>query len=100
MSKFALKVFGARAVVRLNPVENTTFGGIILPNTSGEPVNEGVIVAVGEGMRLPNGNIHPMEIAVGDRVIYSPMAGAPVEVAGDEDKYLVINERDVLAVIQ
>ena len=98
--KFPLRVFGARAIVKLDEPENETLSGIIIPNAQNEPVNKGVVVAVGNGMRLDNGTHFPMEIKVGDVVIFSPMAGAPVKVEGDDASYLVINEKDVLCVVE
>jgi chaperonin GroES len=97
---FPLKVFGARAVIRLEEPEQTSLGGIIIPNAQDEPANQGTVVAVGEGQRLDNGTLFPMTLKVGDKVIYSPMAGSPVEVEGDENKYLVINEGHVLCVVE
>lgn len=97
---FPLKVLGARMVVKLEPEENTTLGGIILPNADKEPINKGHVMAVGDGARLENGTKFPMEVSVDDYIIFSPMAGNPVEIPGDENKYLVINERDVLAIIE
>lgn len=93
-----LKVLGARAVVKLEEAENTTASGIIIATTEKDPKFEGEVVATGEGQRLENGTYFPMEIAPGDRVIYSRMAGVPVSYKGEN--LLVINERDVIAVIE
>jgi chaperonin GroES len=100
MSDFKLKVFGARAVIRVEKEADVSIGGIILPQTAGkEPTNKGTVMAVGEGIRLDNGITFPMEIALHDEIIFSPMAGAPVKVDGDDNNYIIINERDVLAII-
>ena len=95
---FPLKTFGARAIVRLDNPE-TEVNGIIIPTAQNEPVHKGEIVAVGNGTRLDNGSYFPMEVKVGDYVIFSPMAGVPVEVPGDDNKYLVINEAHILCVV-
>jgi chaperonin GroES len=101
VSDFPLKVFGARAVIKIDRPEEVTVGGIIIPESNLEPVNRGTVVAVGEGQRLDSGATFPMSIAIGDVVLYSPMAGAPVEVTGyDEDSFLILNESHILAIVE
>lgn len=95
-----MKVFGARMIVRMDKADNKTMGGIIIPGAENEQVTKGEVVAAGEGMRLDNGAIFPMEVAVGDRVIIAPNAGSPVIVENDSNDYLVVNEAHVLAVIE
>lgn len=93
-----LKVLGARAVVKLEKAENTTPGGIIISTQEQDPKFEGEVVGTGEGQRLENGTYFPMEVKPGDRVIYSRMAGVPVSYKGED--LLVINERDIIAVVE
>lgn len=97
---FPIKVFGARAVVKMDKAENKTLGGIIIPGAENAPVTQGTVMTTGEGMRLDNGTIFPMEVKTGDRVMIAPNAGSPVAVAGDDSEYLVINEAHVLAIIE
>lgn len=99
MSQFSHRVIGARAIVKMDGQEEATVGGIILPDKNKEPVHQGTVVAVGAGARLDSGAIIPMEVQIGDRVIISPMAGAPLEVDGDDAKYLIINEGHILAIV-
>lgn len=91
-----VRVLGARVVIKVE-MEDETKSGIILMPDSKEPKYEGMVVATGSGARLENGVQMPMEIAPGERVIYSRMAGVPIKY-NDED-LLVINERDIIAVI-
>jgi chaperonin GroES len=93
-----LRVLGARVVIEMEPEETETPSGIILPTTSAEPKYEGRVVSTGSGARTEKGTIMPMEVKPGDRVIYSRMAGVPFEHQGK--KYLIINERDIIAIIE
>lgn len=92
-----LKVLGARLVVKIEKEEDQTPSGLIIVQDHKEPKYEGDVVATGTGVRLETGVQMPMEVAPGDRVLYSRMAGVPIQY-NDED-LLVINERDVIAII-
>jgi len=87
-----------RVVVKKVEVEQKTAGGIILPDTAKEESQVGEVVAVGEGRILENGEIRPLKVKEGDRVLYSKYAGNEVELDGE--KYLIIREEDILAVIE
>lgn len=97
-----LKVTGARVLIKQVPVEETTASGIVLTSTAQEPKFEGTIVVAGPGNRLETGVQMPMEVKAGDKIIYSRMAGVPidVEVDGENVQLLVMNERDIIAVIE
>lgn len=95
-----LRVFGARAIIKMEEATNQTMGGIIIPGAENEQVTKGVVVAVGQGMRLDNGTLFPMEVGIGDKVIISPNAGSPVAVEGDSADYLVVNEAHIMAVME
>ena len=86
-----------RVVVRRLDSEEKTKGGIIIPETAKEKPQEGEVVAVGPGRIDDNGNRIPLDVAVGDRVIYSKYGGTEVKFGADE--YLVLSARDVLAVV-
>ena len=92
-----LKPLGDRIVVKAAPHEDKTKGGLVLPETVKEKPVEGIVVAVGEGKVLENGTRQPMDVKVNDKVIYSKYSGTEVKLDGEE--FLVISERDVLAVI-
>jgi chaperonin GroES len=91
-----LRPLGDRVVVKAIEVEEKTKGGIILPDTAKDKPQEGEVVAVGPGRLLENGTRVPLEVKVGDRVIYSKYGGTEVKV--DDEEYLVIRESDLLAV--
>jgi chaperonin GroES len=95
---FSLEPLEDRIVVK--PLEEDTQktpSGIIIPDTAKEKPQEGEVVAVGPG-RFEDGKRVPMDVKVGDRVLYSKYGGTEVKVDGDE--YLVLSARDVLAVVK
>ncbi|MDP1809070.1 MAG: co-chaperone GroES [Actinomycetota bacterium] len=91
-----LKPLGDRVVVKQSEGEERTASGIVLPDTAQEKPQEGKIVAVGTG-RIEDGKKIPLEVKVGDKVIYSKYGGTEVKVKGDE--YLILSEKDVLAIV-
>ena len=93
----AFRPLGDRVLVKRVEEESKTKGGIIIPDTAKEKPQEGEVVAVGPGRVADNGNRVPVDVAVGDKVIYSKYGGTEVKYAGEE--YLVLSARDVLAVI-
>jgi chaperonin GroES len=93
---FGLKPLEDRIAVLPSEEEQTTVSGIVIPDTAKEKPQEGEVVAVGRG-RLEDGRRIPMDVSVGDSVIYSKYGGTEVKVEGDE--YLILSARDVLAVI-
>jgi chaperonin GroES len=96
MADFSLKPLEDRIVVRPSEGEETTSSGIVIPDTAKEKPQEGEVVAVGPG-RFEDGNRVPLDVSVGDKVIYSKYGGTEVKVSGDD--YLILSARDVLAVM-
>lgn len=93
-----LQPLADRVVVKALAQEEKTKSGIVLPDTAKEKPQEGEVLAVGPGKVAENGSRIPMEVKVGDKVIYSKYAGTEVKVDGVE--YLVLRESDVLAIIK
>ena len=91
-----LKPLADRVVLKPVEAEEKTKGGIVLPDTAKDKPQEGEVVAVGPGRLLDNGTKVPMEVKVGDRVIYSKYSGSEIKIDGDE--YLIVRESDILAV--
>jgi len=87
---------GDRIVVKPEPEEEKTKSGIVLPDTAKEKPQEGTVIAAGPGRVLDNGQRAPMEVKVGNKVIYSKYGGTEVKIEGEE--YIILNERDVLAI--
>lgn len=93
-----LKVIGARCIVKEKPVEEKTKAGIILTSSAQERQYIGTVVAVGEGAYLENGNIKPMQVEVGDEVMFAKFAGTPINF--NNEQYIVLNERDILVALK
>ena len=96
-TKVAIKPLEDRIVVQASEAETTTASGIVIPDTAKEKPQEGTVLAVGPG-RFEDGNRVPLDVQVGDKVLYSKYGGTEVKYAGEE--YLVLSARDVLAVIE
>jgi len=88
-----------RIVVRPSEFEATTASGLVIPDTAKEKPQEGDVLAVGPGRRSDNtGEIVPMDVAVGDTVVYSKYGGTDITVEGED--LLILNARDVLAIVK
>lgn len=93
-----LKPLGDRVVVKPIEQEETTAGGIVLPDTAKEKPQRGEVLAVGTGKLLDNGERVPLEVKVGDKVLYAKYAGTEVKIEGET--YLIMRESDILAISQ
>ena len=97
VTKVAIKPLEDRIVVQAVDAESTTASGLVIPDTAKEKPQEGMVLAVGPG-RFEDGARVPLDVKVGDKVLYSKYGGTEVKYAGEE--YLVLSARDVLAVIE
>jgi chaperonin GroES len=93
----SIKPLEDRIVVKSLEAEQTTASGLVIPDTAKEKPQEGEVLAVGPGRIDDKGNRVPLDISVGDKVIYSKYGGTEVKHKGDE--YLILSARDVLAVV-
>lgn len=93
-----LKPIGDRVVVRPKSAEEMTKSGIILPDTAKERPQEGEVMAVGTGRMLNDGRIVPLEVKVGDKVLFSKYGGTEIKLGGEE--YIILREDDILAVLE
>ncbi len=92
-----IKPLEDRIVVKALEAEQTTASGLVIPDTAKEKPQEGEVVALGPGRVDDSGNRVPIDVAVGDKVIYSKYGGTEVKYAGEE--FLILSARDVLAVV-
>jgi chaperonin GroES len=92
-----IKPLEDRIVVKAVEAETTTASGLVIPDTAKEKPQEGEVLAVGDGRFDDQGNRVPVDVKVGDKVIYSKYGGTEVKYAGEE--YLVLSARDILAVV-
>jgi chaperonin GroES len=95
MAKIKIRPLDDRIVVQPVEAEETTAGGIVLPDTAREKPQRGTVLAVGPGRLLDSGNRGTLSVAVGDVVIYGKYGGSEVEVDGQEVK--ILRESDILA---
>lgn len=89
---------GDRLLVKPNPSKETTKTGIVLPDSAKEKSQEGKVLSVGPGKRDEKGKIIPIEVKVGDVVLYTKYSGTEVKINGKE--HLIIKEDDILAIVE
>ena len=92
-----IKPLEDRILVRPEEGEETTASGIVIPDTAKEKPQEGTVLAVGPGKRSDSGELIPMDVSEGDRVVYSKYGGTEIKVDGED--LLILSSRDVLAVL-
>jgi chaperonin GroES len=95
----AIKPLGDRILLKVLEAEGKTRGGIYLPDTAKEKPQEGEIIAVGEGQTLENGTVKKPAVKKGDRVLFGKYSGTEVSTKKGE-KYLIVKEEDILAIIK
>ena len=86
-----------RVIVKRVEEETTTAGGIVLPGSAAEKPSQGVILAVGTGKVLDNGELRPLEVKVGDKVLFGKYSGNEVKIDGEE--LIVMREDDIMGVL-
>ncbi|GAB3590676.1 co-chaperone GroES [Angustibacter peucedani] len=94
----SIKPLEDRIVVQAVEAETTTASGLVIPDTAKEKPQEGEVKAIGPGRIDDNGNRVPLDVQVGDKVIYSKYGGTEVKYGGEE--YLILSARDVLAIVE
>ena len=93
----SIKTLEDRIVVRPVAAEQVTASGLVIPDTAKEKPQEAEVIAVGPGRIDDNGNRVPLDVAVGDKVIFSKYGGTELKFGGEE--FLVLSARDVLAIV-
>lgn len=93
-----LRPLGDRVIVKRLDNERQTASGIVIPESAAEKPDQGTVVAVGPGKRADDGKVLPLDLKVGDKVLFGKYAGQSVKVDGEE--VLVIREEEVLAVFE
>ena len=97
-SSTKLRPLGDRVVIKPTPREEMTKSGIVLPDTAKEKPQEGEIIAAGPGRLNDEGEREPMDVKVGDKVLYAKYAGTEFKI--DDDEFLIISQKDILAVVE
>ena len=87
-----------RIIVKRVEEETMTAGGLYIPETAKEKPQQGEVVAIGKGKRAENGTVHPIDLKVGDKVLFGKYAGSEVKLEGND--FLIMREDDILGVIE
>ena len=96
-TKTSIRPLEDRILVRPEDAQETTVSGIVIPDTAKEKPQEGTILAIGPGKRSDTGDLIPMDVKEGDKVVYSKYGGTEITVDGED--LLILSARDVLAVL-
>lgn len=94
----SLRPLADRVVVRRLESETITTGGIVIPDSAAEQPNQGEVIAVGPGARLNSGDIAPLTVKIGDRILFGKYTSNEVTINGEE--FLILKESDIHAVIE
>ncbi len=87
-----------RVIIKRIEEEETTKGGIIIPDSAKEKPSEGKVVAVGNGKSLDNGEVKALEVKKGDKVLFGKYAGTEIKIEGEE--HLIMREDDIIAIVE
>jgi chaperonin GroES len=96
--RISIQPLGDRVLIEREQSEETTSGGIVLPDSAKDKPARGVVIALGDGRLLDDGSRAPFQVKKGDRVLFSSYAGETLKV--DDDELLLMREEDILAVIE
>jgi len=94
----AIQPLGDRILVKLLEEQEKSPGGIILPDTAKEKPQEGKVIAVGKGRLMEDGSVRPLEVQVGDTVLFAKYSGT--EVRHEDKEFTILKEEDILAVLK
>jgi len=98
IEKMKIRPLHDRIIVKRIKEEETTKGGIIIPDTAKEKPSEGKVIAVGNGKILENGKLQPLEVKKGNKVLFGKYAGTEVKIDGEE--HLIMREEDIIAIVE
>jgi chaperonin GroES len=87
-----------RVIIKRIEEEETTKGGIIIPDSAKEKPSEGKVVAVGKGKALDNGEVKALDVKKGDKVLFGKYAGTEIKIEGEE--HLIMREDDIIAIVE
>lgn len=92
------KPLGNRVFVKYNEEGEKTAGGLYIPDTAKEKPQKGTVIAVGPGKRTDDGKLQPMEVKVGDTVLFDKYSGSKITM--DNEEYLIIRQDDILGIVE
>lgn len=94
-----IQPLGDRVLLKVLEAESKTKGGIVLPDSAKEKPQEGEVVAVGKGKISEDGTVKPLEVKVGNKVLFAKYSGTEVTTKSGEE-YLIVKEEDILAIVK
>jgi len=97
MSKIKIRPLHERVVIRQFEAETVSAGGIVMSGTTVEKPHEGEVLAIGKGKTLPSGEVIPMDVAVGDKVLFGQYVGQEATIDGEE--YLILEQDEIIAIL-
>ncbi len=97
-TQLSLKPLGDKVIIEVIDEPQTTASGLVLPDTAKEKSQRGKVIAVGAGKVMENGNREPMEVKVGDTVVYAKYGGTEVDVSGKQ--LMILAQRDIHAIVE
>jgi len=97
MSEIKIRPLHDRVVLRQLEAETTSAGGIVIPGAAAEKPSEGIVLAIGKGKTLNTGEIVPMDVQIGDKVMFGKYVGQEITLDGED--LLVLNEEEIIAVL-
>ena len=98
LTKVKIRPLGDRLLVRPMEKEKQERGGLIIPDTAKEKPQEGEVIAAGKGKTTDEGKVLPMDVKVGDKILYGKYSGTEIKIDGDE--YMIMNQDDILGIIE
>jgi chaperonin GroES len=98
MARVSIRPLGEKVLIKRLEAEETTSGGIVLPDTAKEKPKRGTVLSVGKGHLLDTGERQPLQVKEGQQVLFTSYAGTDVKVDGDE--MIIMDESDILAVLE
>lgn len=93
-----IRPLGDRVIVERVEEEETVKGGIIIPDTAKEKPQQGKVIAIGSGKKLDNGQTRPLEVKVGDKILFGKYSGTDVKL--NDKEYLIMHEDDILGILE
>jgi chaperonin GroES len=97
LTKVKIRPLGDRVLVKALEKDKQERGGLIIPDTAKEKPQEGEIIAAGKGKTTDDGKLIPIEVKVGDKILYGKYSGTEIKIDGDE--YLIMHQEDILGIL-
>lgn len=98
LTKVKIQPLGDRVLVKAAEQKETKRGGIIIPDSAKDKPQEGIVVAVGKGKTTDDGKVLPMDVKVGDKILFGKYSGSEIKI--DDEEYMIMNQDDVIGILK